>query len=261
MEDQSTQKTAFWQSQLTGTPCEARDTAETAAARATARDYDGFIALGSALTQQRCYREAAEAYCCALAERPDDLTALRLRAGRYLSTLQCDKAESDLIRCLELGGEIIDIKYRMGLCSYFQQDYTAATRLFRECFPLCGDELGIALIYWHTLCAYRCGVQASLLAQYHAGMDVGHHTAYEKAVSVCAGILAEDEVLAELEYEADDLEYVTALYGICAYLRHQGKTEQSTSLIKKLFARSGFWPCYAWLAAWNDANHVHGALP
>ena len=96
---------------------------------------------------------------------------------------------------------------------------------------------------------------------YNVGMDVGHHTAYENAVSVCSGARAADELLAELEHEIEDLEYITALYGICAYLRHQGKTVQSTSLTKKLLARNSFWPCYAWLAAWNDANHVQDSLP
>ena len=261
MINQSAQKPAFWQSQLEGTPYEARDSAETNAARAMARDYDGFVALGGALTKQLLYREAAEAYTSALAERPDELSALRLRAGRYLSTLQCKKAEADLIRCLELGGEIIDIKYRLGLCAYYQRDYAAAMRLFCECLPLCGDELGIALIYWHTLCAYCCGTGISLLAQYHAGMDVGHHTAYEKAVSVCAGARTVDEALADLECEMEDLEYVTALYGICAYLRHKGKMERSDALMQKLLVRNSFWPCYAWLAAWNDASHTRGALP
>ena len=243
---------ASWQSQLEGAPCELTDSKEVSEARSSAVDFDGFVALGDALSKQLRYREAAQAYTSALGLRPDDLSVLRLRAGRYLSTLQLDGSCADLDRCLELGGDKLDILYRLGLCAYFNNEFDKAATNFKDCFPLCDDEMGIAVIYWHSLTAFRSAAVPELLEKYHSGMEVGHHTAYEKAVSVFSGAKTEENVLAELEDEAEDLEYVIALYGICDYLRHIGKNELAEALEDTILVRDGFWPCYAWLAAWND---------
>lgn len=243
---------ASWQSQLAGGECEVGDSGEVAAARAAATDYDGCVKLGKALSKQLRYREAAGAYSMALDWRPDDLGALRLRAGRYLSTLQCGKAQADLERCLALGADELDITYRLGLCAYFLRDYSCAMAHFESCMPLCDDEMGIAVIYWHTLCAYRLGVDPALLRRYHVGMEVGHHTAYEIAMSVCTGAKGVDEALAALDNQPEDLEYVIALYGICLFLGHSGEKAKAAAQMQRLLARDGFWPCYAYLAAWGD---------
>jgi len=84
------------------------------------------------LSTQLRYREAADAFSLALAERPDDLDALCLRAGRYLSTLQSDKAYADFEKCLALGGEELDIKYRLGLCANYAGNYPRAMYILRR---------------------------------------------------------------------------------------------------------------------------------
>lgn len=245
---------ALWQSQLTSKPCEVADSDQVKTARLAAKNYEGYVLLGDALSKQLRYREAAEAYSEALQIRPNELPALRLRAGRYLSTLQWDKARADLTRCLELGADRLDITYRLGLCAYLRQNYGEAMNFFEKCLPLCSDEMGIAVIYWHTLSAYRCGAETVLLGKYHTGMDIGHHTAYEKAMGICAGVSRAEDALEELENEPDDLEYVIVLYGVCGYLMHSGGREQSAELMENLLSRDGFWPCYAYLAAWNDGQ-------
>lgn len=245
---------ASWRSQLQGgVPCEVEDSQAVLSAGRRAGDYEGFLALGNGLSRQLRYREAINAYTEALKLQPDNLAARRLRAGRHLSLLQCDEARADLLRCMELGGDSADIIYRMGLCSYFQRRYEEAMGHFEECITLCGDEMGIAVIYWHTLSAYRSHTPPLLLGRYHPEMKVGHHTAYEKAVCVCAGARTCESLLAELEEEKEDLEYGTALYGICGWLSHAGRGKVCRDYREQLLRRDGFWPCYAYLAAWNDA--------
>lgn len=244
---------AACETELRGLPCGIADTALIKKLRA-AGDYESYVALGKALSQQLRYREAAQAFTAALAERPDDPAALRLRAGRYLSTLQTEEAYADFEKCLALGGGALDIQYRLGLCDYYARNYRRAMDWFEACLPLADDEMGVAVIYWHTLCAYRSGAPASLLGVYHSGMAVGHHFAYEKAMRVWAGACSVEDMRAELEREAEDLHYTITAYALSLLLRQGGREAEGRALLKKVLERDGFWPCYAYLAAWNDEN-------
>ena len=77
-----------------------------------------FCALGKALSRQLRYREAVAAYTEGLNLEPENLSLLRLRAGRYLTTLQSDPAIADFEKCLTLGAEKLDCLYRIGLAQY-----------------------------------------------------------------------------------------------------------------------------------------------
>lgn len=249
---------ASCETELNGQPCGIEDSEEVRLKRAAAvrlqpqESYAAYIELGQALSGQLRYREAAEAYSMALLSKPDDLKALRLRAGRYLSTLQTEKAYADFEKCLLLGGDQLDVLYRLGLCDYYAGKYTEAMQWFETCFPIAEEEMGIAVIYWHTLSAYCSKSTASLLPSYHSEMKVGHHFAYEKAVRVCAGTSSADEMLQLLEKESEDLHYTITAYGISSYLRQVGRSAEGQKLLEAVCGRNGFWPCYAYLAAWND---------
>ena len=206
--------------------------------------------LGNALSRQLRYREAIDAYTEALKCDPENLTALRLRAGRYLSTLQCGEAIRDFDRCLRLGGDRLDCLYRMGIAYYYAGDDAAAEKALESCVPLCDDEMAIAIIYWHTLSAARAGREPELLQYYCKELVVGHHTAYEKAMRVWAGQETPEGMLKQLELEEDDMEYDITLYGL---LKHP-ECGDKEALLGKLLRRDGFWPCFAYLAAWNDKN-------
>ncbi len=244
---------AGWQSQLAGGPVEVCDSEEVTALRGAA-DYDGLMALGGALSRQLRYREAAAVYSAALALCPDRLEPLRLRAGRLLSLLEWESAQSDLLRCLTLGGDPTDLTYRLGLSCYYGGAYDQAMVWLARCFAICDDEMGIGVIYWHTLSAWRANAAPHLLERYHPGMAVGHHTAYEKAVRVWTEHETCHGLLSALEDEPDDMEYVIALYGICRYLFHSGRAREASPLLTRLLTRDAFWPCFSYLAAWNDTR-------
>lgn len=237
---------ASLKSQLCGYPVEVEDAPAVASARSR-KDYEGFLTLGKALSRQLRYREAIAAYTAALELRPKDLPALRLRAGRYLTTLQWDLAMEDFERCITLGGDPLDCQYRIGLASYYAGQFHAAMEWFESCMPLCDDEMGVAIIYWHALSAYRSGKEPTLLKGYRPGMNVGHHTAYEKAARVFAGESTAESLLAQCDKEPEDLEAVIAMYGVYRYLGGQEE-----SLLQQILKRDGFWPCFSYLAAWND---------
>jgi len=240
-------------SQVLGTEVLIKDSEDVVKAREIPPSYDGYLKLGKALSRQLRYREAIEAYTKALDYRPFDKTALRLRAGRYLTTLQTESAILDFEKCLFLGGNEVDCRYRMGLAHYFAGEDIRAMKELEECFPLCDDEMGIAVIYWHTLSAARAGFPCKLLRQYHRNMKVGHHTGYELAMQVWVGEKKLSMVLRWMEDELDDMEYAIVMYGLCQLPKlHQKKEGMLYDIVK----RDEFWPCFSYMAAWKELRET-----
>lgn len=165
------------ESQVDNLPAGIPDSEAVEQAKAMPYSVEKYIALGKALSRQLRYREAIVVYTEGLKSEADDLSLLRLRAGRYLTTLQSDLAITDFEKCLSLGAEKLDCLYRLGLAHYYAGRYEQAMKIFLKCMPLCDEEMGIAVIYWHTLSAARAGKAPILLKRYYPDMAVGHHTA------------------------------------------------------------------------------------
>ena len=193
-------------SQIMNLPAGIPDSEAVTQAKALPDSVGKFMALGKALSRQLRYREAIDAYTEGLKTEPESLPLLRLRAGRYLTTLQNDLAIADFKKCLSLGADKPDCLYRIGLAHYYAGRYAQAIEMFENCMPLCDEEMGIAVIYWHTLSAAWAKKPPALLKDYHPGMAVGHHTAYEKAMQVWSGTTPLPAMLQMLEDEKDDLE-------------------------------------------------------
>ena len=240
------------ESQILNLPAGIPDSLAVLQAKALPDSAEKFCALGKAFSRQLRYREAIDAYTEGLKLEPENLPLLRLRAGRYLTTLQSNLAITDFEKCLSLGAEKLDCLYRIGLAYYYAGRYAQAMETFENCMPLCDEEMGIAVIYWHTLSAVRAEKVLTLLKYYRLDMAVGHHTAYEKTMQVWSGITPLSAMLQMLESEEDDLEYGIALYGL---LLHPDCAEKEC-LSQALLRRDGFWPSFAYLAAWSDRSRV-----
>ena len=239
--------------ELGGGPDLPEDTPEVASLRHS-ESYEDRIRLGNALCWQLRSRQAAEAYTSAIELDPRRLEGYRKRAGRYICTLRPESAMEDLGRCMDLGGDAMDLTYRMGLCHYYLGQYPQAMEQMEACYPLCDDEMGIAAIFWHTLSAWRCGRQPVLLEEhYRPGMQVGHHTGYDLVMGVAAGQRDLAELDRAIQTEPRDLEYSILAYGRIAMLMLRGQQEQAQALRYQLLRRDGFWISYAYIAAWNDA--------
>jgi tetratricopeptide (TPR) repeat protein len=239
-------------SQLGNDPCDLADSPEVAALRST-QSYEELLQLGKALCYQLRYHDAIEVYSRAIAMEPDNILAVRQRAARYITTLQPGKAVEDFLRCRKLGGDEMDISYRLGICYYLAENYSAAMAELTHCFPLCDDEMGIAVIFWHTLCAWRSGKIPSLLyGSYREGMKVGHHTAYAFAMKLAAERISHVQALEALEKQTDDLEYSIMTYGVAEFLDRNGM--DSSALRETLIERDSFWISYCYIAAWKDAH-------
>lgn len=175
------------ESQILNLPAGIPDSEAVTQAKALPDSIEKFLALGKAFSRQLRYREAIDAYTEGLKLEPENLPLLRLRAGRYLTILQSNPAIADFEKCLSLGVERLDCLYRIGLAHYYAGRYAQALETFENCMSLCDGEMGIAVIYWHTLSAVRAEKAPTLLKYYRLDMAVGHHTAYEKAIQVWNG--------------------------------------------------------------------------
>lgn len=97
------------ESQLLNSPEHIPDSAAVSAARKDGDTVDGLIELGKALSWQLRYRQAILAYTQALKMDPDNRTVLRLRAGRYLTTLQSDLPSAILSNVWRLAGTSLTV--------------------------------------------------------------------------------------------------------------------------------------------------------
>ena len=240
------------ESQILDLPAGIPDSETVTQAKALPDSIEKFLALGKAFSRQLRYREAIDAYTEGLKLEPENLPLLRLRAGRYLTTLQSNPAIADFEKSMSLGAERLDCLYRIGLAYYYVGRYAQAMETFENCMPLCDEEMGIAVLYWHTLSAVHAEKASTLLNNYRPDMAVGHHTAYEKSMQVWSGATSLSAMLQMLESEKDDLEYGIVLYGLLWY----PDCDEQEHLYEKLLSRDGFWPSFAYLAAWRDSTAI-----
>ena len=243
---------ASLKSQLGGGICLAEDTEDMFWLRES-DDYQSKVDLGNALARQYRFKEAAEAYREALDIRNDDaMTWLRL-GGARLTLFRFDEAMDAFRGFLKCGGSEKAIAYHMGFWHYLNRTYGNGAKWFQKCLP-CGGETRIAVIYWHTLCCLRGGMEPMLLEQYAPDLEVDHHTAYKLAVSVLCGETSPEAALVQIASVREDLNYGIALYGVLRHLDAAGQHKQAGELLDALLLRDGAWPNLSYLAAWRDKH-------
>lgn len=239
-------------SQMCGEPCDIEDTEEMFWLRES-DDYDSKVKLGNALVGQYRYKEAIEAYRTAMHISSDDKLLYIRIAGAYLTIGQFGNAHRAYADAIQHGATEKSIAFYMGIWHYLKGEYSAAAEWFLKCMP-CGDEMAIAVIYWHTLCCARLGEAPTLLTELRNDMQVGHHTAYLSALRVFSGTETAEAVLAALNEEKNDLNYVVSAYGLCIFLGSVGRTDDVVKLRAELLKKESVWPCISYLAAWKDKN-------
>lgn len=240
------------ESQLSGVFCNIEDTVEIQKLRED-KTYQGFLDLAKALRFQLRYRDAIEACSEAIKLKPEGKEAYRQRAGAYLTTLQIEKAKEDFQRCRELGQDRLDVSYRLALCFYLQGKYEKTMEELEQTWELCDDEMGIAVIFWHTLSAWKLRKRPELFLKYYrTDMDVGHHTAY---AFIIEALLKERSLqIAEKRLEsAEDLDFSIIGYGLYVYYQSLGMDKEAQALLREIIKRDRFWISYGYLAAWQES--------
>lgn len=238
------------ESQLGNAPCLCEDTEEMFWLRES-DDYESRVKLGNLLSGQYRFREAVAAYLSAERIRADDPMLYIRLGGAYLTLRHFGEAKKAYRKSLSLGGSRESVAFPMGVWHYLQGDYQEASDNFTKVLP-CGDEMGIAVLYWNALCCMRGDLTDKLIGTYHDDMQVGHHTPYRAAVEVITGKMDAHEILWLAEQDKNDLNAVIVMYGIAVYFEYCNKTEEAENVKNLIIRRESVWPCISYLAAWND---------
>ena len=72
----------------------------------------------------------------------------------------------------------------------------------------------------------------------------------EKNICILAHAYQSQPVLEVADYTGDS-------YGLSVQARTCGNRAEGQHLLDETLRRDGFWPCYAWLAAWSERNQRH----
>ena len=241
---------ASLESQLGFGICEASDTEEMFWLRQN-DDYQSKLLLGNKLAAQYRFRDAVIAYREAEQVRSDDLGLFQNLGGALLTLRQFPEAKEAYTRFLSLGGKEQSVSYPLGVWHYLQRDYAGSAEHFLRCLP-CGDEMKIAVIYWHCIACSRMQKSSDLLTLYDPNLDPGHHRAYKHVVSLFTDQTELSTAIDILNAEPGALDFCILAYGISNYLSAQGKTSEATELLQRMMEKQEVWPSVPYLAAWND---------
>ena len=238
------------ESQLGTGPCGVTDTEEMFWLRQN-DDYQSKLALAGALVSQYRYREAVDAFRDAERIRSDDPSLYLRLGGALLTVRRFDEANDAYLNFLRLGGKRQSAAYPLGIRHYLTGEYALAAESFEKCLP-CGNEMLIAVIYWHCIACLRASKAPRLLDKYCPGMNVGHHGAYARVVSVFSGEKPLSDALDSISDDENELDFCIEAYGLACRLEAEGRKSESRELMLRLLTRTEVWPNVAYLAAWND---------
>lgn len=213
--------------------------------------YDTAMALGNALAFQMRYHEAIECFDKAIDAAPQDYEAHRKRAGRYISTLQLDKAEEAFLWCDERARDRLDTRYMLGCIAYYKFEYEKALGLFEECFALAknNDDMYVAALFWAVACSVQLGRDLSGVLARYKDMQIGHHTGYLQAVRLFMG-----EELKDCDNipKEDKLQNCIFMYGVHLYYLHRKNALLADIALKNTLANDTYFSAFAYLGAYTE---------
>lgn len=237
------------ESQLNNIPCEVEDTEEMFWL-IESDDCQSKVKLGNLLAGQYRFKEAITAYNMAYNIKPDNPTISLCLGGSYLTLFMYEEAKKAYENAIQAGAPEKSVAYPLGVLHYLTGEYEKAADYFSKCLP-CGGEMQIAIIYWHTLSAYCGGFSPDLLDEFSVDMEVGHHTAYKKAVMVFSGNASiENEAASDV---SNDLDASILKYGLSIYASHIDDAVMAKQLLNETLECSSVWPNVSYLAAYRDS--------
>ncbi|RNC62866.1 MAG: hypothetical protein AWM53_01889 [Candidatus Dichloromethanomonas elyunquensis] len=218
-----------------------------------------YIKLGDALSYQLRYIEAISAYTKAIDRIPDSVAGYQKRGGRYLTTLQLERAYVDFMHCGSFG-QNAEIELLSGLTAYMLRKYIEAETHFSSWISIAGDDTEelVSVIYWYILCCVKDHDNENMrhiLALYSPDMYIGHHTAYQCGIKLLRGDITANEAMKMAEAacgEDRDLEYSMIVYAVANYEYMRGNTDGYKKYLDMILLRDTFWAGLASLASLND---------
>ena len=220
-------------------------TAERALA-ADPRNIDKIIALGTAQSAVRQYREAIATFTRGLEIAPNNALLLRWRGHRYLSTRQFDRAQADLERGARLDSTIYGIWYHLGIVRFVKRDFAGAAQAFQKALPMApdsGERSGSTDWLWMSLSRAGRGAEAKALLDRHPDTPAAGN-AYTSRLRLYRGEVSPDSALTPAD--TSDISVATVAYGVGNWYLVHGDSAQARKWFERSVA-SGGWPAFGFI--------------
>src|ERR1043166_4385945 len=208
-------------------------TAERALA-ADPRNIDKIIALGTAQSTVRQYREAIATFTRGLEIAPNNALLLRWRG------------HSDRERGARRDGTIYGIWYHLGIVRFVKRDFAGAAQAFQKALPMApdyGERSGSTDWLWMSLSRARRGAEAKALLDRHPDTPAAGN-AYTSRLRLYRGEVSPDSVLTPAD--TSDITVATIAYGIGDWYLVHGDSAQARKWFERSVA-SGGWPAFGFI--------------
>lgn len=228
-----------------------------AAFAADPKDETNIIWLGRRLAYLGRYEEAIDVYSRGLELHPESYRLLRHRGHRFITLRRFERAENDLAQAAHLTRGVPDeiepdgapnkygvprstnhsnIYYHLGLARYLQGRYDDALEAYEKGleYSKVNDDMLIATTHWTYTTLRRLGRDdeaQAVLAPIHEDMEVLENHGYHRLLLMYQGQLGHEEVLAA---EAGSVEFASCGYGVAAWLRAEGRTDEAQALCARI---------------------------
>ena len=195
---------------------------------------------GLALSKQKLYREAIDAFSMAISLNPFEGLYYRHRGHRYLSIYHFRQGVADLELASRLDPTNWAIWYHLGLAYLLIGDYQRAETAYRACYEMTEPENDsyAAIVNWRYLNLMNLGREEEaqeILQGVTADMEFGENFVYQDMILVYKGEKSPEEVLKIAEdYRFADLELSTKGYGIYKHYLFTGQEEKAEELLKAI---------------------------
>jgi tetratricopeptide (TPR) repeat protein len=219
--------------------------AQTALA-ADPRNVQLIIALGTAQSGARQFREAIETFTRGLAIDPNNPLLYRWRGHRYLSVREFDKALADLTKGAQIDSTIYGIWYHLGIVRFARGDFAGAADAFARAqrMPPDANELtGATDWLWMSLARAGQAAQARAMLDRHPD-SLPSTNAYAQRLKLYRGLISPDSVMTPAD--TADVQASTLAYGIGNWYLTRGDTARARSWFERSI-RAGGWPAFGFI--------------
>jgi len=219
-----------------------------AALAADPRNVQLHIALGTAQSGVRQFREAIETFSKGLAIAPNDVMLYRWRGHRYLSVRDFTRARADLERGFALDSTNYGVLYHLGVLRFAHGEFDAAADAFRRSQKRAPDPAELSgSTDWLWMSLSRAGRKAEAKAMLDQRIDsIPAGNAYTRRLQLYRGEITPQQVFTPAD--TADVQVATLSYGLGSWYMVQGDTVRA----REAFARSvasGGWPGFGFIVS------------
>lgn len=208
------------------------------------------IALATAQSGARQFREAIATLGQGLRGSPDDVMLLRWRGHRYLSVREFAKARADLTRGYAIDSTNYGILFHLGVLNFLQGNHAEAARLFARAQPLApdgGERAGSTDWLWMSLArAGRMADANAMLARRPDSLPTPPGYAYVTRLKLYRGELTPETLFAPSD--TADVQVATLSYGLGNWYMVRGDTVKARAAWQRAVA-SGGWPGFGFIVS------------